>query len=78
MIREGTARVDKDVVDICRAELVKVLLEYTVNVSLEGGWSTSQAKGGDQPLEEAVPRTESRLLLVSLLDPDLVKCRDHI
>jgi len=36
MIRERAARVDKDVIDIYRVELVEVLLEYTINISLEG------------------------------------------
>ena len=36
MIRERAAGVDKDIVDIYRVELVKVLLEYIVDISLEG------------------------------------------
>jgi len=36
MIRERAAGVDKDIVDIYRVELVEVLLEYTVDISLEG------------------------------------------
>jgi hypothetical protein len=36
MIRERAAGVDKDVVNIYRVELVEVLLEFTVDISLEG------------------------------------------
>jgi hypothetical protein len=47
MIREGAVGVDENIVDIYRAELVEVLLEYLVDIPLEGSWGASQPKGGD-------------------------------
>jgi len=47
MIRERAAGVDKDVIDVYRVELVEVLLEYIVDISLEGSWYTRQAERDD-------------------------------
>ena len=69
---------DEDVIDVGRTELVEVLSQRVVDVSLESSWRTSQTKRGNQLLEKPISRTKGSFPLVPFLDTDLVECGNYV
>ena len=77
LVVDFSARMDDDVVNVNRAELV-ILLEQEIRGSLECGGRVTEAKGHDAELEGAIAGLEGGAFAVLGDDLDLVEARTKV
>lgn len=64
---------DKDVVEAAGAELIEVVMQRGIDISLERARGVTLAKGHNEVLVLAIARVEGRLSFIALFDADVVK-----